>query len=89
MEAAARMMPIESAEDDLKRQWSGLRLGETIMLLGSGGVPEALLVSLKSALDRPLSTSDWQRQWDILADKVSQAWKGDKSAAETLAEMRR
>lgn len=89
MEAAARMMPIESAQGDLKRLLAELRLGETIMLLGSGGVPEALLVSLKSAPDRPLSTSDWERQWDALVDKVSQVWKDDKSAAETLAEMRR
>jgi hypothetical protein len=89
MEAAERMVPIETAEGDLRRLLAQLRLGETIMLVGSSGVPEALLVSLKSAPDRPLSTPDWEARWDALVGKVNQAWKGDKSALETLTEMRR
>lgn len=89
MEAAERMVPIETAASDLKRLLAQLRLGETITLVGSGGVPEALLVSLKLVPSRPLSTSDWEARWDTLVDKIDQAWQSDQNALETLTEMRR
>lgn len=89
MEAAARTVPIDTAAKDLKHLLAQLRLGETITLVGASGVPEALLVSLKSTADKPLSTPAWERQWDALTNRVNQAWQGDKSALETLTEIRR
>jgi antitoxin (DNA-binding transcriptional repressor) of toxin-antitoxin stability system len=82
-------VPIETAERDLRGLLERLQLGETITLVGATGAPEALLISLKSAPTKPQSLSDWAARWDALAHKVSQAWKSEKSAVETLAEMRR
>ncbi len=86
---AARTISIETAEGELKRLLAQLRLGETITLVDSGGVPEALLVSLKSVPGKPPPPLDWEARWDALAEKPSRAWKSDKSAVETLVEMRR
>ena len=33
--------------------------------------------------------SDWEKQWATLAKEITQAWQGDKSAVESLSEMRR
>jgi hypothetical protein len=82
-------VPVETAEHDLRSLLAQLRLGETITLVGPEGVPEALLVSLKAAPVQPQSLADWEARWDALARRVDQAWKSDKSAQETLAEMRR
>jgi len=82
------IVPIEAAERDLRSLLEQLQLGETITLVGSKGVPEALLISLKSASVEPQRLSDWEARWDTLAHKVSKAWKSEKSAVETLAEMR-
>jgi len=82
-------VPIETAERELRSLLERLRLGETATLVSSEGTPEALLVSLKSSTGRPQSMSDWDTRWDALAQKVSQAWRGEKSAIEILAEMRR
>lgn len=83
------IVPIETAERDLKSLLEQLQLGETVTLVGSEGVPEALLVSLKSAPAKPQSLSDWETRWDALTRKISQAWKSEKGAVEILAEMRR
>ena len=82
-------VPIETAERELRSLLEQLRLGETATLVTSEGAPEALLVSLKSGAGRPHPTSDWDTRWDTLAQKVSRAWKSEKSAIEVLAEMRR
>ena len=82
-------IPIETAQRDLKRLLDELSLGETITLVGSEGVPQALLVSLNATAETPLSTSEWDARWDALAERVSQAWKSDKSALDVLVEMRR
>lgn len=82
-------VPIETAERELRNLLEQLRLGETATLVNSEGAPEALLVSLKSSADRLPPMPDWDRRWDALAQKVSQAWRGEKSASEILAEMRR
>ena len=83
------IVPIETAERDLKSLLEQLQLGETVTLVGSEGVPEALLVSLKSAPSELQSLSDWEARWDALTHKISLAWKSKKSAVEILAEMRR
>jgi len=85
----AEIVPTETAERDLRSLLKRLRLGETITLVGSEGVPEALLVSLKSPPPELQARSDWQTQWDALALKVSRAWNSKKSAVEILTEMRR
>ena len=82
-------VPIETAERELRSLLEQLRLGETATLVSSEGAPEALLVSLKSSAGQPQPMSDWDTRWDALAQKVSQAWKSEKSATEILAEMRR
>jgi hypothetical protein len=66
-----------------------LSLGETVTLVGSEGVPRALLVSLKPVLPDTHVEADWEARLDALAQQVSQAWKGKKSAVEMLSEMRR
>ena len=85
----ARTILIEAAQKDLKRLLDELPLGETVTLVGPGGTPQALLVSLIAAAEQPQSTADWDARWDALAQKVSQAWKSDQSAVEILSEMRR
>lgn len=83
------IVPIETAEQGLQSLLEQLRLGETVTLVSSEGAPEALLVSLKSTATRLQPMSDWDTRWDGLAQRVSQAWRGNKSAVEILAEMRR
>ena len=82
-------VPVETAEQDLRSLLAQLALGETVTLVSPEGVPEALLVSLKTAPSQTASQADWEARWDTLACKTSKAWKSDKSAHETLVEMRR
>ena len=82
-------VPIETAERDLRNLLERLQLGDTVTLVGSEGVPEALLVSLKSAPAKLQPLPDWEMRWDALTRRVSQAWKSEKSAVEILTEMRR
>ena len=82
-------VPIETAERDLRNLLERLQLGDTVTLVGSEGVPEALLVSLKSAPAKLQPLSDWEMRWDALTHRVSQAWKSEKGAIEILTEMRR
>ena len=83
------IVPIETAERELRRLLEQLHLGETATLVSSEGTPEALLVSLRSGADQPKPVSDWEARWDALAQQVGQAWKSEKSGVEILAEMRR
>jgi antitoxin (DNA-binding transcriptional repressor) of toxin-antitoxin stability system len=80
---------IKNAECNLEELLKGLTFGESITLTGPEGCPVALLVSLKSAKSERMPVSDWDAQMDELAQKVSRAWKGEKSAVEALSEMRR
>lgn len=80
---------IQAAKHNLEELLGKLQLGETITLVSPEGTPVAVLVSLKSASDKPRTASDWIAKWDALAQKVSQSWKSDKSAVEILTEMRR
>ena len=85
----ATIVPIEAVGHDLKHLLEYLHLGETITLVSSEGMPLAVIVSLQPAPAKVEPLSDWEDQWDALARKVSRAWKSDKSAVETLTEMRR
>jgi len=82
-------VPIDVAARDLKGWLEKLPCGESLRLLDSGGEPVALVLSLKRPGRRELSFEEWEKEWDALAREVSKAWKGDKTALETLAEMRR
>lgn len=82
-------LPIETAERDLRRLLEELNLGETVTLIGSEGMPQALLVSLKPVLRETEAEADWEARWDALARQVSDAWQSEKSAVELLSEMRR
>jgi hypothetical protein len=83
-------IPLEKVADNLPDLLAQLPLGETVTLLDTEGQPLALLVSLKRESPTPArSTENWRDEWEELAKKVSAAWKGDKSAVETLIEMRR
>jgi|CXWL01.1.fsa_nt_gi antitoxin (DNA-binding transcriptional repressor) of toxin-antitoxin stability system len=79
---------IEKLGSDLKGLLSRLRLGETITLVTPDGAPVAILISLKPAPALP-PAPDWLLKWETLAEEISRAWKSDKSAIETLTEMRR
>ena len=81
-------VPVETAERDLKHLLDQLHLGETITLVSSEGTPLAVVVSLKPVAET-LPASDWEAQWEALAEKVGRAWKSEKSAVEILSEMRR
>jgi hypothetical protein len=87
-------LPIETAQRDLRGLLEKLTLGETVTLVGAEGAPQALLVSLRSALAKPVlcetqAEADWEARWDALAQQVSDAWQSEKSTVEILTEMRR
>ena len=82
-------LPIKNAECNLEMLLKRLPFGESITLIGPEGRPVALLVSLKPEENERTKVSDWDVRMDALAQKVSRAWKGDKSAVEVLSEMRR
>jgi antitoxin (DNA-binding transcriptional repressor) of toxin-antitoxin stability system len=82
-------LSIEKIEQSLRQLVERLHLGETITLTGSSGKPLAVLVSLQPNPPQPGPKSDWQTQWQILAQEISQAWQSQQSAVEVLAEMRR
>jgi|DewCreStandDraft_4_1066084.scaffolds.fasta_scaffold284921_1 hypothetical protein len=82
-------LPIETAERDLRGLIEEMNLGDTVTLVGSEGTPQALLVSLRPGGAASVASQDWQARWDSLAQRVSQAWRGDKDALETVSEMRR
>jgi hypothetical protein len=82
-------LPIERAERDLRGLIGQLNRGETVTLIGTEGVPIALLVSLKPMPRENQEEADWDARWDALARQVGRAWKSEKSAVELLSEMRR
>jgi antitoxin (DNA-binding transcriptional repressor) of toxin-antitoxin stability system len=82
-------VPIKNAECGLEELLKKLSLGETVTLTGDEGTPVALLVSLKSREIQRKDFSDWEARMDQLAQKVSRAWKDERSAVEVLSEMRR
>jgi len=82
-------LPIKNAECNLEELLKGLPFGESITLIGPEGCPVALLVSLKPRRIEQKPIPDWDARMEALAQKVSRAWKGEKSAVEVLSEMRR
>jgi hypothetical protein len=82
-------LPIERAEQDLRGLIAQLNRGEAVTLIGTEGVPIALLVSLKPTPRANHEEADWDARWDALARQVSRAWKSERSALELLTDMRR
>ena len=83
-------MPVEQIKHNLDSLLQGMRSGETVTVLGSEGEPLAVFVSLNpSTPPQAQSEDDWEAEWDELARRISQAWKSEKGAVETLLEMRR
>ena len=85
----SRTVSIETAERDFHYWLEQLHLGETLTLVSAAGVPQAIVVSLQPASVEVEPVPDWETRWDALVQKVSRAWKSEKGAVETLAELRR
>ena len=82
-------LSVESAQRDLKNLLAQLRLGETVTLVGTGGTPLAVLISLRPT-PMPISKlAEWNTRWDAVAEKIGRAWQSNQSALEILTEMRR
>ena len=82
-------MSVEAAARDLPGLLSRMHAGQTVKLLDTAGEPLAAIVSLRKRRRKVLSTEEWDARWDALARRVGAAWQGDKTAVETLSEMRR
>lgn len=80
---------LDVAAQNLKGLLAELALGETVTLADADGKPLALLVSLKPELQKSAPDPDWIKKWDALAKEIDEAWQGEKSGLEELAEMRR
>ena len=82
-------VPVDEAAQDLKGWLERLPWGEMVRLVDSDGHPVALVTSLSEDPASDFSYEEWEQRWLALAEKISKAWKSDKTALEVLAEMRR
>lgn len=80
---------LDVAAQNLKGLLAELALGETVTLADADGKPLALLVSLNPESPKSVPDPDWIKKWAALAKEVDEAWQGEKSGLEELAEMRR
>ena len=80
---------IDVAARDLKGWLEQLPCGETVRLVRSDGTPVAVVWPLRPTSGKKLSFEEWEREGRALAEEISKAWKSEKSALVTLAEMRR
>ena len=80
---------IDAAGPQIRELLERLPAGETLHIRGADGERVAILVALRHPSGRPQSFPEWLARLDSLAQRVGQAWQGDKSALETLSEMRR
>jgi len=82
-------VPMDAVGADLRRALDSLPPGESVRLLDAAGEPVAVVLPACRLSGRKVTWEEWKREWMALAEKVSQAWKSDRTALETLAEMRR
>jgi len=80
---------IEAAGPRLREALEHMPEGETLEIVDSGGEPMALLVSLRPSPGESVSAEEWLVELDALAERISKAWKSDRSAVEIISEMRR
>lgn len=66
-----------------------LRPGERLNVLGPDGKRMAVVVSARPEGEEPLSPEEWLARLDARAERISKAWKSEKSAVEIVSEMRR
>ncbi|MBM4033146.1 MAG: hypothetical protein FJ291_15375 [Planctomycetes bacterium] len=82
-------MTVDAAARDLEGLLRRMHAGETVKLLDTDGEPLAAIVSLRTRRHKVPSPKEWDARWKALAKRVSAAWQGEKTAVETLSEMRR
>ena len=80
---------IDAAGPQIRELLERLPSGETVHILGADGGRVAILVALRPPSGKPQAFPEWLARLDSLAQRVGKAWQGDKSALETLSEMRR
>jgi len=80
---------IEVGNPQLGHVLEHLRPGERLNLLGPDGKRLAVVISAQPEGEELLSPEEWLARLDARAERISRAWKSDKSAVEILAEMRR
>jgi len=81
-------IPLDATGPQLRELLERLPSGETLHIRGPNGERVAVLITLTRPSGKPLSFPEWLARLDSLAQRVSDAWQGDTSAVETLAEMR-
>lgn len=81
--------PRKVRRDQLPDALGRMRPGEKVTLVDEAGTPLATVVRPNTGAERPMSIEKWEAEWDVLAEKVSKAWKGDLNAIEAVAEQRR
>jgi hypothetical protein len=82
-------VPVDEAARDLKGCLERLPCGHAMRLVDPDGQPVALVTSLREEPDSGFSYDEWEERWLALAQRIDKAWKSDKTALETLADMRR
>ena len=80
---------LESLGKGLMDLLERLPAGEAVTVVRADGKPVAVLYAMKPQSEPAMSDDDLFAQWEELAQRVSKAWKSDKSALEILSEMRR
>ena len=85
----ATTIPVESLGKELKDLLERIPAGEAVTVIRPDGQPVAMLYAVKPHSEPMMSDDELFAQWDELAQRVSKAWKSDKSALEILSEMRR
>jgi len=81
-------VPVEAAAHKLGELLQSMESGQAVRVVGPGGEPLALVVSLREGRAPAKEGLDWDAEWDALAEKVGKAWKSEKSAVEIVSEMR-
>lgn len=79
---------VEAAKKNLDDILAKMSPGEATTLIGPGGKPMALLVSMKPSCDE-VEEKKWDEEWEALGREIDKAWKSEKSVLEILSEMRR
>lgn len=77
------------AEDQIAHLLQQLKIGDTVTLVNAKGSPLAVLVALNPNAASSFSTTEWLANLEPLAKEVGRKWNSDRTAAETISELRR